>query len=128
MKLPFTFLIENRKYSNIEVMKIANEKLAAENGKQLVPLSEYHKQRRVYMLAKLLSMGATNATTAATLNIDTFEEIDTGTRRSGRTRTNWLRVTMKDMWEEARTDTQKHTAFNNKNKTHRDTLMTYSKS
>ena len=65
-------------------------------------MSEYYKQRRVYMLAKPIKQGETNPGAAATLDLNTLEPPDTGKRRVGRTRKSWLNDTREDMWMQAR--------------------------
>ena len=55
LDLPTTYC--DRLYTNTYIINKANEQLQAEHGRDIVPLSEYHKKRRIYMLAKLLVLG-----------------------------------------------------------------------
>ena len=47
LKVPTTYLVENRKYTNEHVLKLANEKAKAKECKPIVHLSTYHRNRRV---------------------------------------------------------------------------------
>ena len=60
------------------------------------------------------------------MNFETWHEQDTGTKRIGRPRKNWLHETQQDMWREARKDTAfSHTQLNVSLQTHRDTMKQY---
>ena len=69
-----------------------------------MPLSEYHKNRRIYMLAKLLILGEKEPASEVTMTQLNLEQHQYGKRRVGRPRLHWLNETLRDMWEVAKRD------------------------
>ena len=65
-------------------------------------MGEYHKERRIKMLAKLIKNGNDDPAAEVTANLCTFEAHDWGVRRVGVPRKHWLTITMEDMWNEGR--------------------------
>ena len=87
-------------------------------------MGEYHKQRRIYMLAKILVQGPANPGTAITIDLETYERPNMGIRRAGRPRRKWLEETLDDMWKDVQTrnEAMKHTKLNTTNPNHRELL------
>ena len=68
-------------------------------------MSDYHKITRIKRLAKLIHFGNEDPAAKATMDMDTWKPHNTGTRRVGQPRINWLAETMQDMWKIARKNT-----------------------
>lgn len=97
--LPSTYLVEHRHYTNEYVINEVNKIQAEKQVKPIVIFSTYHKNQRIKRLAKLITEGHNDPAAKATMDLDTWQEHDTGTRRAGRPRINWLTETMNDLWE-----------------------------
>ena len=92
----------NRTYSNEYLYQLANEHLS-EHGCKIIKLSEYHKERRMVLLAKLIVMRDKEPSAKITLDGSGLANYDLkGKRRYGRPRLNWLSVTLLGFWEEAK--------------------------
>ena len=126
LSIPTTFY--DRTYSNNYVFQLANAAIESEGGNQLVPLSHFHKQRRIYFLSKLICLGKNDLAATATMLTESFEHHDYGTKRRGRPRKDWLDETLKEMWAEITTNT--HLDFRNRqldteNPQHQQLLRNY---
>ena len=90
----------DRTATNAKVIEAVNQSLRGtrRKGVQVKKLSEFHQERRVTMLAKVIAAGAQDPVTTATMNPDTLQTPDHGRRRWGHPRVNWLQETMQDMW------------------------------
>ena len=105
MRLPSTYLFEHRHFTNEYVLTRINDILHRDKkSKPVMISSDYHRIMRIKRLAKLLHFGDADPAAKATMNFETWESHDAGTRRSGQPRKNWLFETMRDMWNIAKND------------------------
>ena len=100
----------DRSATNAKVMEMANQKLSTSKGKAktVKVLSEFHRDRRVTLLAKILALGRDDQGALATLDPDTLEPHDHGKRRVGRPRSEWLKQSLDEVWDHVK---QKRTEF-----------------
>ena len=93
----------NRVYSNEYLIREANLQLSETHEKEVQRLSVYHKERRMVLLAKLLTLGEKEPSAKVTFVGKSLKDCDLrGIRRAGRPRLNWFEVTLKDFWERAK--------------------------
>ena len=106
LKLPTTYI--NREMTNLFVVSEANKELAKCGGKPIQKLSEFHKQRRKILLAKLITLSQTgeDPCARATLEDNLIAPHDYGKKRVGRPRLNWVKTTISDLWEEVKQEYQ----------------------
>jgi hypothetical protein len=102
LKLPTTFV--NREATNSFVYTEANKHNARLGGKPIEKMSDFHKQRRKILLAKLitLSQSVNEPSARATLQDNLIAPHDYGTKRVGRPRLNWVKTTISDFWDEVK--------------------------
>ena len=92
----------NRTYSNDYLYQLVNEILSEHSGK-ITKLSEYHKERRMILLAKLIVMRDTEPSAKITFDGSGLASYDLKSkRRYGRPRLNWMSVALLDFWEKAK--------------------------
>lgn len=128
LSVPTTF--QDRTCSNKYVFHLANAAIEGKGGATLIPLSQNHKQRRIYFLSKLLCLGDNDPAATATMITRSLEHHDYGTKRVGGPRKDWLDETVTDMWESITTPT--HQQYRNKkldrtNIHHQQILREYAK-
>ena len=97
-KLPTSYI--NWEVTNAFVYAEANRAIARDGGKQIQTMSEFHKQRRKVMLAKLISLAGREPSARVTLQDDIIAPHDYGKKRVGRPRVNWVQQTTTDFWDE----------------------------
>jgi hypothetical protein len=99
LKLPTTFI--NREYTNAFVYSEANRASRRTGTNPIITMTEFHKQRRKIMLAKLIIAAGQEPCARVTLQDSLIAPHDYGKRRVGRPRVNWVRRTLEDFWDEA---------------------------
>ena len=82
------------------------------------------------MLAKMIKQGTNNPAASVTMDLETFEEHNTGTRRTGALRKNWLNETLKDAWTEIqkKDTTLANVEFDKTRNTHRNLIREFANS
>ena len=100
--VPTTYV--DRRYTNEYLFARATAEIQHEKpaAKPIQAMSEYHRARRVYLLARLITLGKGDPSATATMDVETFQAHSWGVRRVGAPRKQWLQTTLQDMWEEAR--------------------------
>jgi hypothetical protein len=126
MKLPSTYLIQHRKYTNEYLLKKATDAIQLENGKPIILMSDFHRKARIKKLAQIICEGEQDPAAKATMNLHTWEPHDTGKKRVGQPRINWLKETLQDAWIEANRNIRNaDEKINVKKEEHRTTTRIY---
>ena len=126
LKLPTTYI--NREYSNAQLRTQINNKLKEANLKELLPLTAYHKQRRIKYSCQLICRGNQEPGTTITFDLDTLLPIDHGKQRIGQPRLKWYKVTLQDLWDLTKkhiTTVKYASALNFENSTHIEAIKQY---
>ena len=78
MKVPTTYV--DRRYSNEYVVARANTEIQweAPSARGITIMSEYHRERRIMMLAKLIAKGDQEPSAAVTMDTQTLKPHDWG--------------------------------------------------
>ena len=92
----------DRDMSNEQVYRLANQKFQRRDGEEIIKLSEFHKERRIVLMAKLLTLRDQDPAARVTFNPETLRTHDYGTRRRGRPRLPWVHCTFNDCWNKAK--------------------------
>ena len=92
----------DRNHTNDYIRKLVNDNLRATKHKPVKPLTASHTKSRIKYLSKLITHGASEPGAAVTFNRDSLEPIDWGKKRVGQPRLAWYKVTMQDLWNEAK--------------------------
>ena len=98
LQLPTTYI--NITYSNDYLRTKINEALKHNKQKPLLPLTEYHRQRRVKYLCQLIIRGDTEPGTCITFDPVTL--VDHGKQRVGQPRSKWYKVSLADLWADTK--------------------------
>lgn len=92
----------DRDNSNKRVLELAARKLGAGGEMALETLSEFHKSKRKWMMAKLLTLRQWDPRAKTAFDVTTLKPHDNGKKRVGRPRLNWVTCPLADFWEEAK--------------------------
>ena len=78
----------------------------------------------------MIKQGTQNPAAGVTTNLETFEEHNTGTKRTGALRKNWLNETLKDAWgaTQKNNKTPANVDFDKTRHTHRTIIREYANS
>jgi len=106
LKITTTFV--NRMHTNEYVFSRARQELDNPDDPAIQPLSKFHKDRRVVLMAKTITLRHTDPSARVAFDPDTLRPHGYGTRRVGHPRLNWVQCTLKDFWEAAKTEFPDH--------------------
>ena len=101
MKMQHTYY--NRAHTNQYVLDCAAAELGSLDDPLIQPLSQYHRQQRLKLLAKLITLRHKDPAAKASFDPETLQPYHYGKKRVGRPRLNWVECTMEDFWAEAKT-------------------------
>ena len=126
LKITSTYV--NRSHTKEYVYNRARQELGDEGDPLMQPLSAYHKERRVLMMAKVITLRSSDPGARATFEPETLNPHGYGTRLVGHPRLNWVQCAMQDTWEVAKatfTDYRWAGELNLNNPVHRNLLLQY---
>ena len=126
LRITTTFV--NRSHTNEYVFSRARQELDNPEDPALQPLSEFHKARRLILMAKIITLRDIDPSARVAFDPETLKPHGYGTRRVGHPRLNWVQCTLRDFWEETKkelTDHQWAGEIDLNNEAHRSLLLRY---
>ena len=128
LKLTTTYI--NGESTNDYVRTQINNALKAAGQNPLTALTDYHKQRRIIYLCRLIHSDTYEPGTSITFDPETLQPIDHGTQRSGQPRLKWFKATLQDLWLKAKKEIPElkyASILDPKNSTHIESIKLYAK-
>ena len=89
-------------FSNEYIRNRVNKILTDNTKKPLLPLTAYHKQRRLKYLCRLITTGSAEPGAEVTFDVNTLKPLDFGKRRVGHPRKAWYITTLTELWQDVR--------------------------